>query len=56
MVYWVYPTPAKLHGGQRELELARVELKSMGIKVTPYEHEEAHSLYFIDPDSNQIEL
>ena len=46
----------QLHGGKRELDLAQVELESVGIEVAPYEHEEVHSLYFRDPDGNQIEL
>jgi catechol 2,3-dioxygenase len=46
----------QLQGGKRELDLAQVELESIGIDVTPYEHEEVHSLYFGDPDGNQIEL
>ncbi len=46
----------QLQGGQRELDLAKVELESVGIEVTPYKHEEVHSLYFHDPDGNQVEL
>ena len=46
----------QLHGGQRELELAQVELELVGIEVIPFEHEDVHSLYFNDPDGNQIEL
>lgn len=46
----------QLHGGQSELDLAQEELELFGIEVTPYKHEEVHSLYFSDPDGNQIEL
>lgn len=46
----------KLEGGKRELDLARLELESNGIKVNPYSHREVESLYFYDPDGNQIEL
>ena len=46
----------QLQGGPRELDLAQVELESIGIEVTPYEHAEVHSLYFDDPDGHQIEL
>lgn len=46
----------QLQGGQSELDSARLELESSGIHVTPYDHEEVHSLYFNDPDGNQIEL
>ena len=46
----------QLQGGKRELDLAQVELESIGIEVMPYEHEEVHSLYFGDPDGNQVEL
>ena len=45
-----------LHGGKSELNLAKIELESNGIAVTPYNHEEVHSLYLHDPDGNQIEL
>ena len=46
----------KLEGGKQELERAKVELQSAGIKVTPYSHREVESLYLNDPDGNQIEL
>jgi catechol-2,3-dioxygenase len=46
----------ELQGGKRELDLAKVELETLGIEVMPYEHSEVHSLYFGDPDGNQIEL
>ena len=46
----------QLQGGQRELDLAQGELESVGIEVTPYKHQEVHSLYFNDPDGNQIDL
>ena len=46
----------QLQGGRRELNLAQVELESLGIEVTPYDHQEVQSLYFNDPDGNQIEL
>ena len=46
----------QLQGGLKELELAQEELESSGIEVTPYSHEEVQSLYFNDPDGNQIEL
>ena len=46
----------QLQGGRKELGLAQVELESSGIDVTPYDHSEVKSLYFSDPDGNQIEL
>ena len=46
----------KLQGGRKELDLAQVELESSDIDVTPYCHREVQSLYFNDPDGNQIEL
>ena len=46
----------ELQGGRRELDQAQVELESTGIAVTPYNHREVQSLYFDDPDGNQIEL
>lgn len=46
----------QLQGGKSELDSAQLELESKGIKVTPYEHDEVHSLYLGDPDGNQIEL
>lgn len=46
----------RLQGGKAEIDAARVELESSGIDVTPYKHSEVHSLYFNDPDGNQIEL
>lgn len=46
----------QLQGGRRELDLAQVELESSFIHVTPHEHKEVQSLYFNDPDGNQIEL
>ena len=46
----------QLQGGKRELDSAQVELESLGIEVTPYEHQEVHSLYLNDPDGNQVEL
>ncbi len=46
----------QLQGGRRELGLAQVELESLGVEVTPYTRREVQSLYFKDPDGNQIEL
>ena len=46
----------QLQGGKKEIDLAQVELESLGIEATPYEHEEVHSLYLDDPDGNQVEL
>ena len=46
----------RLQGGPKELELALVELEASDIDVTPYSHREVQSLYFNDPDGNQIEL
>ena len=46
----------QLQGGLRELDLAQVELEAVGIAVNPYKHQEVQSLYFNDPDGNQIEL
>lgn len=46
----------QLQGGQVELDLAQVELEASGVAVTPYSHQEVQSLYFNDPDGNQIEL
>lgn len=46
----------RLQGGRRELDMAQVELESNGIDVMSYDHDEVQSLYFNDPDGNQIEL
>lgn len=46
----------RLQGGREELGLAQMELESAGIHVMPYEHQEVQSLYFNDPDGNQLEL
>ena len=46
----------ELQGGLSELDLAKVVLELSGIDVTPYDHHEVRSLYFHDPDGNQIEL
>lgn len=46
----------RLQGSQKELDAAQVELESYGIEVSPYSHREVQSLYFNDPDGNQIEL
>lgn len=46
----------QLQGGQKELDLAQRELQSSNINVTPFKHQEVQSLYFNDPNGNQIEL
>ena len=46
----------QLEGGRRELDVAQTELESSGVVVTPYTHQEVQSVYFNDPDGNQIEL
>lgn len=48
----------RLEGGITELRLAQSALEAASIDVTPYEHSDQHvsSLYFSDPDGNQIEL
>jgi catechol-2,3-dioxygenase len=48
----------RLEGGLAELSLAQSALEAANIDVTTYEHsdQQVSSLYFNDPDRNQIEL
>ena len=41
---------------RRNFELARASLASLGIEVTPQDHDIAHSIYFLDPDGHQLEI
>ena len=39
-----------------ELKAAKAHLDAQGIKSAPVDHEVTQSLYFADPDGNQVEL
>ena len=39
-----------------DLREARATLEAAGVKATPIDHEVTKSLYFEDPDGNQVEL
>jgi catechol-2,3-dioxygenase len=46
----------KIGDSLEELREARVRLEGAGVQTTPMDHEVTKSLYFHDPDGNEIEV